>query len=135
MKIPILYLILISISSLIGCATIGKGYEDRVRIQNAPADLRIYTKDSIEIPLSRESIKISKTASHDEFEEKEIVTIRLRSNIDHVLVLKSQGKEKCIQTYARLSPGWVLLDLVTLTFWVDMYTGNWNHFNEIDASF
>jgi hypothetical protein len=119
---------------LTGCATIFKGYEDSVRIKNAPEGLQVFTKDSIEIPvITKEiSVKSDREAVYYPIKVKEI---SLRSNTDHVLVLKHQGKEKRIHIYPHIETGWFILGCLTLTGWVDAYTGNWNYFNEIDANY
>ena len=138
MKVNIVILIgsLLLLPFIIGCATIMRGYEDEVRVQNAPIGLRIFTKDSVEIPAIKRTIKVKQTGFTDKYENKEVQEIHLRKNLAQVLVLKYQGKEKRVYVYPKINTGWFILDaLLVLPLGVDAYTGNWNSFDDIDGSF
>jgi hypothetical protein len=143
-----------SVAFLDGCATVFNGYFDEVMVTNPRGSLRITTKDGVEIPYVRDTIAVrvnvevpevhyirndSVIVSHFEYrtERHPVARIRLRSNIDHVLVLESQGKQKVVQVYGKIGAGWVILDLITggLPVVVDALTGNWNSFDPIDAGF
>lgn len=119
-----------------GCATLCKGYYDRVNLINASDDLQIFSKDGVEIPIKN---KIERTYSETDkqYVDKFAKVIYLRSNKEHVLRLKSGGKEKLIEVYPYVGAGWVVADVLTLgfPFFLDAYTGNWNRFYPIDAGF
>ncbi len=131
--ISIIVMILFSIT-FYGCATILAGYEDNVMLTDIPADLKIYDKDNIEIPIQYKTKVKPYYRVSGQFDSTFIVGryISLRSNVDHLLIFKSAEQNKMIRVYPKLSSGWFVLDLVTLTFVVDMYTGNWNHFDDIN---
>ena len=131
-------LLIVSFTLLIlpGCATVIKGYEDRVDIINPPDDLKIYSKDGIELPLI-DRIEKASTKNKYKFIEDTLKSIQLRSNEVHVLTLKSNGKEKIVELYPKIGAGWLMVDFITGIFpvFIDIYTGNWNHFDVIDAGF
>ena len=112
-----------------------KVYEDDVTLFRLPKDTKIYTQDSVEIPILSET-KITKWVLPGQgvFDSIKVVRryILLRSNMDHVLNFKYEDQEKRVHLYPRLSAGWFILDCLTGTFFVDLYTGNWNHFKSID---
>jgi hypothetical protein len=113
-----------------------RGYEDAVKVQNAPVGLRVFSKDSVEIPVITTSIRVKQKGFDDKYEKKEVQEIHLRKNVDQVLVLKYQGKEKRVYVYPKINTGWFILDaLLVLPLGVDAYTGNWNSFDDIDGSF
>jgi hypothetical protein len=129
-----------------GCATVFKGYEDSVILYNAPTKIRVFTKDSIEIPVHTTYIKGLKPKQQvvapgiiSKYDTSvvvgEVKNINLRSNTDHLLILRYEGQEKRIYVYPKISTSWFIFDLLTLGFGVDAYTGNWNCFEDIDASF
>ena len=119
-----------------GCATVFKGYEDKVPILNSPENLKIYTIDGTEIQIKNEEIR---TANHDfnpaKIDTVKIPYINLRSNKSHVLVLESGKQKKTIEVYPKLSAWWFIADVLTATFFIDMYTGNWNYFENINVDF
>jgi len=121
---------------LTGCATVFKGYEDSVDLLNAPEDIQVYSKEGIELPVSSR-----KARAYSEEEKKfvtvQIKTISLRSDKEHVLLLKSGDKEKRVEVYPRLGGAWLILDILTGGFpaIIDMHTGNWNHFKPIPTDF
>ena len=119
-----------------GCATILSGYEDRVDLVNAPDNIKVYSKDGVELPISSRTVKGYSTESHS-FEVKKIKSINLRTNKEYVLRLKADDKEKLIEVYPKLSAGWFIFDLLTgsLPAFIDAYTGNWNSFSPINVSF
>ena len=118
-----------------GCATIFKGYEDDVSITRLPQNTRVYSQENIEIPiLNKTQSQRWSVPGRGEFDSIQVVKsyILLRSNRDHILLFKNQDQERKIHIYPHLSAGWFILDLISGTFFVDLYTGNWNHFNGID---
>jgi hypothetical protein len=132
--------------TLEGCATVFKGYEDDVTLYNASRGLRVFTKDSVEIPLQttifnehRELKEVQSNGIVHYYDTLvvvgEINKVNLRSNTDHLLILKYQDKEKRVHIYPKISTSWFILDLFTGGFLVDAYTGNWNSFDDVDASF
>jgi hypothetical protein len=147
MKSTMVVLFIIIASALIlceGCATIFKGYEDDVILNNAPKGIRVFTKDSVEIPVQTVLGKGTERKKgnmqgmvmlYDSTIVVETRMINLRSNSDHVLILKYQDKEKRLHVYPKISTSWFILDLLTGGFFVDVYTGNWNCFDQIAASF
>jgi hypothetical protein len=147
MKSSVVILLIITASALIlfeGCATVFKGYEDDVLLMNAPKGLRIFTKDSVELPVqivlgkgaqTKKAITQGISYLYDSIVVVETRTINLRSNTDHMLILKYQDKEKRLRVFPKISPSWFILDILTGGFFIDAYTGNWNYFDEINASF
>ena len=113
-----------------GCATILKGYEDSVRINNLSDSLQVFTKDGIEIPIVRSKV-MGKTGIVNRGE------IQLRVNHEHTLVLKDSNRQKVVTLYPELGFGWVVMDLVfgVLPSFYDAYTGSWTSFSDIDATF
>jgi hypothetical protein len=139
-NIIILIISLLFLPFIIGCATILKGYEDEVIIHNAPEGLKVYTKDSIEIPITkvikRVTNKDMQKDRSDIYKDIEVQEISLRSNMDQVLILKHEGKEKRIYIYPKINTGWFILDaLLVFPLGIDIYTGNWNSFDDIEGSF
>jgi hypothetical protein len=139
-NIIIFVISLLLLPFIIGCATILRGYEDEVIIQNAPEGLKVFTKDSIEVPIT----KVIKTVSNKDarkdlsniYKNIEVQEISVRSNMDHVLILKHDGREKRIYIYPKINTGWFILDaLLVVPLGIDAYTGNWNSFDDIDGSF
>lgn len=119
-----------------GCATILNGYEDRVDLINAPDDIKIYSKEGVEIPISNRTTKKYSEESK-KYEEKEIKTIKLRTNKEHILLIKVNNKEKLVEVYPRIQGTWFVLDIITGIFpaFIDAYTGNWNGFQPININF
>ena len=119
-----------------GCATVFKGYEDRVDLLDAPDNIKVYSKDGIELPVSSRDVR---TYSEEEkkFVMQKVKTISLRTNKEHVLLLKSGDKEKRVEVYPKLGAAWLILDIITGGFpaVIDMHTGNWNHFSPIQTDF
>lgn len=114
-----------------GCATVLRGYEETVPIKNPSDSLRIFTANGEEIPviltnkryLGKDGIVFGKE-------------IRLRSDREHTLIIRSSYGEKKITVYPKLWFGWVALDLAcgVIPSFYDAYTGCWNTFSEIDAA-
>lgn len=109
-----------------GCATIIKGYEDSVRIVNAPDSLRVFDNDGNEIAIQR-SFVVHRDGDYA------LTEIKLRSNQNHTLKFKNQNEEKIVTIYPKLGFGWVLLDIICfgVPTLYDAYTGNWNNFSDI----
>lgn len=117
---------------LSGCATVFKGYKDSIIIENAPANLRVFTKDGIEIPVEVKK-KRAYSDSTKKYEDVFFRQIHLRSNKEHLLTLKSGDKEQKVELYPVINFRWVFLDIITGGFpaLFDAYTGNWNKFEVI----
>ena len=147
MKSTNVILLIIVASALIlfeGCATVFKGYYDEVLLNNAPKGLRVFAKDSVELPvkivlskgtITKKAITQGMVYVYDSIVVVENRTINLRSNTDYMLILKYQDKEKRLRVFPKISTSWFVLDLLTCAFPIDVYTGNWNSFDDIDASF
>ena len=122
------------------CATILKGYNDKVSIINPPEDLKIQTIDGINIPCLKDSTSELRLVKVDrygrEIYEKFVIpsySIHLRSNQPHTLRFKSSNYEKTIVVYPKMGAGWLILDTITgiIPIFFDMYTGCFNHFDDI----
>ncbi|MEW5799535.1 MAG: hypothetical protein AB1728_11080 [Bacteroidota bacterium] len=125
-----------------GCATVFKGYEDSVLLIGAPDSLRVVTGEGVQLRI--EDVKTGKIevlrdgqgnikAVHRGEEKR----IRLRSNREHTLTLKYKEEEKIVTVYPKIGAGWAILNILFggLPAFFDIYTGNWNHFDDIDATF
>ena len=119
------------------CATIIKGYEDTVVLKNAPDSLQIITNEGEEIKVNTTFEYVFPSKAGDSTLYKAIKRISLRSNREHTLHLKFQGKEKVITIYPKIGLGWAILDILCagVPIFFDMYTGNWNRFLDIEAAF
>ncbi len=128
--------LIFSILTLTGCATVFKGYEDTLNITNAPADLKVLTKEGEELVVTSKTARIQDKKTYN-VSEVNVKSIMLRSNDEHVLILKTGGTEKTVKVYPKISAGWLIFDFITGIFpvFIDMYTGNWNYFEPIAAGF
>jgi len=133
---PVLLFVLLTGILFNGCATVLKGYEDRVDLVNAPDGMKVFTQDGVEL-----EVKDRHQRAYSAIQKKYIDTcfvkvIYLRSNKDHVLKLKYQGKEQLVERFGHISAGYFLADvLLVFPVFVDIYTGNWNHFDPIYVNF
>lgn len=134
--------VLVMILILYSCATVFKGYDDRVLLKNAPDKLEVYDLDGVKIPILPKTVNApmkSQTGDlivqTDRFYQE--YYIDLRSDQPHTLVLKYDGKEKLVRVYPKIGFWWGVLDFFTggLPVFIDAYTGAWNHFDDIDAGF
>ncbi|MGD9487574.1 MAG: hypothetical protein AB7W47_06095 [Calditrichaceae bacterium] len=114
-------LLILSAFFLTNCATMMKGYFDKVEIQNAPADLVIVDQNNIEIKTYADHSDTSK------------VKIDLRSNTDHILTLKYNDQEKTIMMHRKIGFFWGFIDLISGVYpmFIDAYTGAWCHYDPI----
>lgn len=137
-----LLLILFSLFLLNSCATVFKGYDDKVLLKNAPKDISVYDIDGVEIPVFTEEVNnplLSQTGDltirTDRFGYNYF--IYLRSNQSHTLMLKYNDQKKLVKVYPKVGFWWGVLDFFcgSLPVFFDIYTGAWNHFDEIDAGF
>lgn len=135
-KLTSIFLSIVFLILLNGCATVFSRYEDTIDLKNAPEDIRVYDTNGVEMPVS-ERRDIHYSNDKRKYEPALIKTISLRKNKEHVLVLKSGDREKRIMVYPKIGAGWLVVDLITGIFpiFVDAYTGNWNYFEEINAGF
>lgn len=120
--------------SFTGCATVLSGYENTVIVHELPADAVVTDQNGITIPVHTTEGSVRKWKTFYVYKDSTFVidrSIRLRSNTDHIISLKSGETERRYHLYPKLSAGWLFLDVITLTFLVDWYTGNWNHFDDI----
>jgi hypothetical protein len=137
-SIPILIAyLLLSFLILSGCATIIKGYEDRVDLIDAPDDIQVYSEEGVELPVSVKMTRVfnDETKKYQDQELNKVVF--LRSNQRHILILKSGDKEKVISVYPKIGAGWLIVDIITgvVPAIIDAYTGNWSHFEPIIIDF
>jgi hypothetical protein len=121
------------------CATVFKGYYDKVPIIDPPKDLKIITSEGITIPCSYDS-SIAKSKDLKTWNESYVARnyyILLRNNQQHTLTFKSPDYEKTIVIYPKIGGGWLIIDTVTgiLRVFIDMYTGSFNHFDPIDLNY
>ena len=134
------YLLIFILPFLISsCATILKGYNDKVSIINPPEDLKIQTNDGINIPYLCDSTivivlrGINKGKVERHVTKSKYYYIHLRSNQQHTLRFKAPNYEKTITVYPKMGAGWLILDTITgiIPIFFDMYTGCFNHFDDI----
>ena len=141
MKILITFFLIIIIFLFNNCATILKGYTDTVRIENAPEDLQIFDEDGIKIPIYEKSIRegiyiyIPTRKQWDGNKIIKVKEINLKSQKEQVLLLKSQGKEKKIKLYGKISGFYLVLDSIFFIYpaFIDAYTSNWYKYDDINA--
>ena len=117
---------------LFSCATIIQGYHKDVTIANAPKELKVMTKDGVEIPIKRAFIKYNKPYS-SEMVEKEIVQISLRAKSEQVLILKYDNKEVPILVEGKISAFIMFLDAITGLYpaFIDAQTESWYYYDDI----
>ena len=133
-----------------GCATVLTGYEDTVMIYHLPPDAKVFDTNGRELPVKtrterrKQTVVVEKAVTvKDTTVIKKVFTvvdsvfdvsryITLRSNVEHEVTVRFGDNEKKFYRYPKLSAGWFLLDVITGTFFVDWYTGNWNHFDDIN---
>ena len=123
-----------------GCATILEGYVEEVDLVNAPDDIKVFSKDGVEIPV--DTLRLRTVTWNQETKEFEynsnqlLKSIKLRKNTDHVLVLKYDDNEKIIEVVPTLDAGWAILDfLLVIPAFVDAYTGCWKSFQPISVEY
>lgn len=119
------------------CAMVLKGYKDRVDLINPPEDLKVFTVDSVEIPVNSRSMRVYSETRKMYIDSLSIKSINLRSNKEHLLVLRSGEKKKVIEAYPKISVGWIVLDVLfgIVPLFFDAYTGDWNKFDPIYVQF
>ena len=141
--IAVKYVLLFVCAVLISaCATVLKGYVDKVAVINPPADLTIQTPDGVTIPCLYDSTVQYQLIQNDNgvYETRRHVErsyfIQLRSNKFYTLYLRSAEFEKNIERYPKLGAMWFILDTITgvLPLFIDMYTECWNHFDDIHCN-
>lgn len=129
-----LFLVLLFQIFFNGCATIIKGYHDKVYISEQKIDMEIINESGINIPINIDSFAVANV----NLETKLVETswnykqyIKLRSNEKHILTIKKKDELKKIALYPKVSAGWAILDMlfVGLPLVFDLYTGNLNHFD------
>ncbi len=124
-----------------GCATVFRGYEAEVNIHNPPDSLRVFTSDGLELPTYYGKTK--KAIVRDQEEGRPLLvnvidstyrTIRLRSNRDYILLLKSEDSDRRVPAYAKLNGWYFTLDLLCggIPWIVDATTGCWNYYDIIE---
>lgn len=120
-----------------GCALILKGYKDRVDLINAPDDIKVFTADSVEIPVNTRLRRVYSEARKTYIDSIGIKSINLRSNKEHLLVLRSGDRKKVIEAYPKVGAGWIFLDVLfgIVPLFFDAYTGDWNNFEPIYVQF
>ena len=158
MKLTPICSLVFSIILLPGCATVFTGYYNNVELKDAPDSLRVFTQEGVEIPVERITISGTSAEYDSVYESRPNARIRLRSNLDPVLVLRHGNQEKKVQVFGKIQAGWLLLDAIfgtslvldairgktiraewlfvdAISMIVDAVTGNWNSYDAIDAGF
>ena len=135
------FLILLILFFLISnCASIIKGDFSKVEILNAPKSLEVFHENDVMIEVNREyKLKVKNPEQGISNLTIDTVAIKstyinLRSNNDHVLKLKYDGKEEKIIVYRQIGFGWVFLDVLfgIVPFFVDSHTEAWNGYDSIE---
>jgi hypothetical protein len=130
----------IILSSLfMGCASVFQGSMSEVEIKNAPDSLKVYSADGEAIPTRYKIDEIINyhpihvAVTHYKTDSTTQI-IQLRSNKDHLLILKTGSIEHRYMAYAKTNPWWLALDVIcgVIPAIYDAVTGNWNYYNEID---
>ena len=90
--------LIILVLILNSCATILKGYEDRVLLKNAPDNLAVYDLDGVKIPIFTKSVNAPvKSQKGDLIVQTDRFYLEyyidLRSNQTHTLLLNYEGQE------------------------------------------
>ncbi|MFA6596915.1 MAG: hypothetical protein WCS69_04265 [Ignavibacteriaceae bacterium] len=119
------------------CATLLKGYEDTITLNNAPDSIRVVDQHGAEIFVKTQTVRILIPKDGGSFIDKTSKTISLRNNKYYTLHLKYQDKEKIVSLYPKIGFGWAFLDVLCagIPLIIDMYTGSWNRFPDVDAAF
>ena len=132
------HLIFLTLTILLitGCATVFSGYEDRVDLITNADNIKVYTNEGVEIPISDRIVR-PYSEELKKYVEKKIKTIYLRKNKDHILLFKSEDKEILVEVFPKIGTGWLIFDVITGVFpaFIDGYTGNWNSFQPIIINF
>lgn len=122
---------LVSVFLLTGCATILRGYEQKVDVLNRTPDTKIYTTDNIEVPIQAKlNYRLNK-------EEKRYVVadttyyIVLHQAHRQILTVSANGRQKNVEMYPYLSGGYLIADIIfgVIPAFVDSETGCWYHFD------
>jgi len=129
-------LVLFSLLSF-NCATLLKGYEDTITLNNAPDSIRVITHNGDEIKVGTKSKFLFSPNGGTTMIEVKTKIISLRSNKEQILHLKYQDKERIVSLYPKIGFGWAFLDVLFagIPLIIDMYTGSWNRFPDVDAAF
>lgn len=130
-KISISILIL-SFLMLSNCATIIHGYHKDVAIANAPKELKITTKEGIEIPIQRHFVH-HRIPYSSQTVKKEVVKISLRAKSEQVLIFKYDNKETPVLVEGKIAPFIIFLDTITGLYpaFIDAQTGSWYYYDDI----
>ncbi len=137
MRWSVLGVILIA---MCGCATVFHGYTTNIEIQNAPDSLQVATQDGL--ILSNPTYATRSTGVwRPDLQQRQTIErvdssarfVRVRSNRDYVLQLKTANGESRYLAYAKINLWWVALDCVCggVPLIVDAITGNWNYYDPI----
>ena len=131
--LPVLsiFLFLIFLNS---CATIIKGYHDKVYVSEQKIDMEIIDEPGINIPINIDSFAVVNVNPETKLVETSWYYkqyIELRSNEKHILTIKKKDELKKIALYPKVSADWAILDILFVGFPLvfDLYTGNLNHFD------
>ena len=120
-----------------GCATMIVGYDNTVVVHGLPGDATVTDEHGMNVPVTTTTnVRRIWNTVYNYTDSVYVVrrSIELRSNAEHIITIRTAGKEQRVHLFPKLSAGWFVLDLLTGTFFVDWYTGNWNHFDDIDYS-
>lgn len=140
MKNQYIYIAVVVLCSIvsINCATILKGYEDSVILTNAPDSIRVITHEGAELQVVDKIIRVpSFPGSNKYVDAPPVKFVSLRTNREHTLHLKYQDKEKVVTVYPKIVFWWGIIDVLCGGFpiIIDIYTGSWNQFSEVEAGF
>ncbi len=120
-----------------GCATIMNGYYTDVELKSPPKDLRVFTKDNVELPLKTKSERVESPEKQGRYTSKTLTFVRLDRASDGVLILRWDGNERRVQAEKSMTQAWAILDFVCaiVPTIVDATTGCWNRFEPLEAGF
>ncbi len=132
---------------LSNCATILKGYNDKVTI-NTTDNVEIYNSNGEKLFVSQATINTDTTSLvRTKIETGEIDTtyffynktlslpyLELRSSEIHRLTVNTEKNSHKVVLYPKIGLGWAALDFACGIFplVIDLYTGNLNHFDDIE---
>jgi len=135
------FVLLISAIVLSGCATIFKGYQGTLEINNAPQNLTVSTLEGVNLIVIDKSIRASKPDPQNDREKiyydstiAGTKIVELPSKRSYVLIMRDQLIETKIEVHPKIGLGWFFLDIVfgIVPIIPDAITGNWNFYRPIE---
>ncbi|MGD9900426.1 MAG: hypothetical protein AB7T22_14975 [Calditrichaceae bacterium] len=132
---------------ILNCATVLKGYKDKVSIKTSD-NIEIYNSDGEKLLVSQAVVKtdtvkfvyskietgVADTSDSYFHHILSYPYLELRSNEVHKLTVNTENNSKNIVLYPKIGLGWAALDFACGIFplVIDLYTGNLNHFDDIE---